>query len=288
MAFPFEPNKQSKNRLFYDIEIDLPGFESEEDAAKESQFRQKLLMKYINGKQAWDLSWDIAHCAEGRRCASPACPQCVRHNRRGFYNAATALSKQYNLTNQRIVTLIYYSEVMTSKELKDFDPNRLTARVSKQLTRCGFENPVIGGLEIDYHEDIKRWIPHFHLLVTNDIEPLAELRKKHFKKEKRPTSKSTHTTPTSRAMMVQELKHPPKQLSYLCKQRWQLIRPYKDPETDKRKTRKLRLKGYKFIRSLIVLNSYTFSDLMILYKVRVVNNEFRVSPSVCEKKDENP
>ncbi|MEQ1779359.1 MAG: hypothetical protein ABL863_12530 [Nitrosomonas sp.] len=282
MAFPFEPNKQSKNRHFYDIENDLPGFESEEDAANESQIRKKLLLKEINGRQAWDLSWDIAHCATGHRCASPACPKCVRHNRQGFYHAAAVLSKQYSTSNQRTVTLICYSEAMTSKELKDFDPNRLTERLRKQLTRCGFENPVIGGLEIDYHEDIKRWIPHFHLLVTNDIEPLVELRKKHFKKEKRPASDSMHTTPTSRAMMVQELKHPPEQLSYLCKQRWQLIRPYEDPETGKRKTRKLRLKGYKFIRSLIVLDSYTFSDLMLLYRVRVVNNEFRVTPSVCE------
>lgn len=171
---------------------------------------------------------------------------------------------------------------MTSKELKDFDPNRLTERLRKQLTRCGFLNPVIGGLELDYHEDIGLWIPHFHLLVVDDTEPLITLRKKHFKKEKRPASKGTHTTPTSRAMMIQGLKHPPEQLSYLCKQRWQLIRPYEDPETDKRKTRKLRLKGYKFILSLTVLDSYTFSDLMLLYRVRVVNNEFRVTPSVCE------
>lgn len=278
MAFPFNLILLSKTPDFYNIKKDLPNFETIEDAKKESQIRQKALIK--GGFR--DLAWDIAHCVTERRCISPACPQCVRIHRRGFYHAATALSKQYDLVNQRIVTLIYYSEAMTNEGLMNFDPKQLTGRTYKQLVRCGFENPVIGGLEIDYHEDIKRWIPHFHLLVTNDAEPLTELRKKHFKKEKRPTSDNPPTSYISRSMMVQELKHPPEQLSYLCKQRWQLIRPYEDPETDKRKTRKLRLKGYKFILSLTVLDSYTFSDLMLLYRVRVHRNEFRVTPSVCE------
>lgn len=278
MAFPFNLKQVRRNPDFYDIREDLPNFETIEDATNESQIRQKALIK--GGFR--DLAGKLADCAEDYRCESPACPQCVRHNRRGFYHAAAVLSEQYDLANQRTVTLICYSEAMTNEELESFDPNRLTARLSKQLTRCGFENPVIGGLELDYHEDIDLWIPHFHLLVVDDISPLVTLRKKHFKKEKRPTSDNPPTSYISRSMMVQELKHPPEQLSYLCKQRWQLIRPYEDPETGKRKTRKLRLKGYKFILSLAVLDRYTFSDLMLLYRVRIVNNEFRVTPSVCE------
>jgi len=207
MAFPFTPNRQSKSRHFYDIKTDLPNFETEEDAAHESQIRQKALIK--GGYH--DLAEKLADCAEDYRCASPACPQCVRIHRRGFYHAATELSKQYDLVNQRIVTLIYYSEAMTNEGLMNFDPKQLTGRTYKQLVRCGFKNPVIGGLELDYHEDIGLWIPHFHLLVVDDISPLVTLRKKHFKKEKRPASESMHTTPTSRAMMVQELKHPPQQ-----------------------------------------------------------------------------
>lgn len=278
MALPFNLILLSKTPDFYNIRVDLPNFETVEDATNELQIRQKALIK----EGYHDLAEKLADCAEDYRCASPACPQCVRHNRRGHYHAAAALSKQHDMANQRTVTLIYYSEAMTSKELKDFDPKRLTERLRKQLTRCGFKNPVIGGLELDYHEDIKRWIPHFHLLVVDDAEPLDTLRKKHFKKEKRPTSDSSSTSYISRSMMVQELKHPPKQLSYLCKQRWQSICAYIDIVTGKRKTRKLRLKGYKFILSLTVLDSYTFSDLMLLYRVRVVNNEFRVTPSVCE------
>ncbi len=278
MAFPFNLKQVRRNPDFYNIKKDLPNFETIEDATNELQIRQKALSK----EGFHYLAWDIAHCVTERRCISPACPQCVRIHRRGFYHAATALSKQYDLVNQRIVTLIYYSEAMTSKELKDFDPNRLTERLRKQLARCGFENPVVGGLELDYHEDIGLWIPHFHLLVVDDAEPLVTLRKKHFKKEKRPTSDNPPTSYISRSMMVQELKHPPEQLSYLCKQRWQSICAYIDIVTGKRRTKKYRLELYKFILSLAVLDSYTFSDLMLLYRVRVVNNEFRVTPSVCE------
>jgi len=284
MAFPFEPNKQRKRRPFYDIRKDLPGFETIAAVKKESQTRQASLI--IEGN--YTLAAKLADCATFYRCMSPACPRCVRINRRGFYHAATVLSKQYNRAHQRIVTVIYYSEAMTSEQLEYFIPSTLKDRLRQQLVRCGFQNPVAGGLELDYHEDIGLWIPHLHLLVVDNIKALETLRKRYLAKEKRPTSDSTPEGYTSRPMLVQVLKNPPKQLSYLCKQRWQLIRPYEDLEKGKRKTRKLRLKKNEFIQSLTVLDSYTFSDLMFTFKVRVNCNEFRVTPSVCEKKDETP
>jgi hypothetical protein len=283
MSFPFEPNKQSRRRPFYDIRKDLPGFETIAAVKKESQIRQASLIKVGNHQ----LAAKLADCAIYCRCMSPACPLCVRINRRGFYHAATRLSKRHKMANKRIVTLIYYSEAMTSEQLEDFYPNRLKERVRKQLTRCGFQNPVIGGLELDYHEDIGLWVPHLHLLVVDDIPALKTLRKRYLAKEKRPTSDSTPESYISRPMLEQDLNDPPEQLSYLCKQRWHLIRTYKNPETGKRRTRKLRLKKNEFIQSLTVLDSYTFSDLMFTFKVRVNCNEFRVAPSVCERKGEN-
>ncbi|WP_147383605.1 hypothetical protein [Nitrosomonas supralitoralis] len=177
---------------------------------------------------------------------------------------------------------------MTNEELEHFDPKQLKDRLRQQLTRSGFRHPVIGGLELDYHEDIGLWIPHFHLLVVDDISPLAALREKYLTKEKRPTPDNPPTSYISRSMMVQILKHPPKQLSYLCKQRWQSIRAYIDIVTGKRRTKKYRLNRYAFILSLTVLDSYTFSDLMLTYKVRVISNQFKVTPPVCEQKAENP
>jgi len=284
MAFPFEPNKQLRRRPFYDIRDDLPNFETIAAVIKESQTREASLI--IEGNHT--LAAKLADCIKNYRCMSPACPKCVRINRRGFYHAATRLSKRHKTVNKRIVTLIYFSAAMTSEELEEFNPSTLKDRLRQQLVRCGFQNPVIGGLELDYHEDIGLWIPHFHLLVVDDIPALKTLRKRYLAKEKHPTSDSTPEGYTSRPMLVQDLNDPPEQLSYLCKQRWHLIRPYEDPETGKRRTRKLRLKKNEFIQSLTVLDSYTFSDLMFAFKVRVNCNEFRVTPSVCEKKDGNP
>jgi hypothetical protein len=283
MAFPFELNKQGKKRYFHDIRKDLPKFESIKGAAVESELRQEMLLLDDMDEMAWDLSVDLANCTEENRCESPACPKCVRNNRRGFYHAVTMLSELFMEENLRITTLVYYSRGIPTEDLMNFKPSQLKDMLRKQLDRCGFKNPVVGGLELDYHEDIDLWIPHFHLLVVDDMEPLKTLRERYLKKEKRPPSKSTYITPISRPMLVQKLKHPPKQLSYLCKQRWQRIVPYINPKTGKRGTRKLRLKWNEFIKSLIVLDGYTFSDLMFSYGVRVINNEFKVTKSVSEK-----
>lgn len=280
MAFPFEPNKQSKGHVFYDIRMELPGFETVSDATKESQIRQNILTKGGHS----DLAEKLFECGWNCDCTSPACPQCSRTHRRGFYHAARTLSNQYDEANQQAVTLAYYSEAITSEELEDFDPKQIKDRLRQQLVRCDFQNPVIGGLELDYHDDIDLWIPHFHLLVLDDARALETLRKQRARKEKRPTR--TTSSPTSRPMLVQSLKNPSKQLSYLCKQRWQLIRSYPDPVTGKRRTKKYRLEQYEFILALAVLDGYTFSDLMFTYKVRVNSNEFRLIPSVFEEKGE--
>jgi hypothetical protein len=281
MAFPFEPNKQSKGPNFYDIREDLSGFESKQECIKESQIREKALITEGYHPQAEKL----AECTIGYRCTSPACPRCSRRHRGGFYHAATALSNQYNPTNQRLITLVYYSGVMTTGQLKKFDPTRLQQRLRKQLERCGFRCPVIGGLEIDYHEDIQRWVPHFHLLIVNDVEAIEKLRG-YFKKEKRSMlSVAPSAQYISRPMLVQRLKNPSKQISYLCKQRWQSIHAYRDKD-GKRRTSKRRLDKKRFPLSLKVLDQLSFSALLFLYKSRVRSNEI-ISTSCQREKGEN-
>lgn len=125
MAFPFEPNKQRRRRPFYDIQAVLPGFETIAAVNKESQIRQASLI--IEGNH--QLAEKLADCIKDCRCMSPACPKCVRINRRGFYHAATVLSKRHKTVNKRIVTLIYFSAAMTSEELEEFNPSTLKDRL---------------------------------------------------------------------------------------------------------------------------------------------------------------
>lgn len=282
MAFPFNPNQLlSKNPNFYDIREDLSGFESKQECIKESQIRQKALITEGYHPQAEKL----AECKGDYRCTSPARPQCGRTHRQGFYHAATPLSNQYDEVNQRLITLIYYSGVMTTGQLKKFDPTRLQQRLRKQFIRCGFRCPVIGGLEIDYHEDIQRWVPHFHLLVVDDVEAIEKLRS-YFKKEKRSMSSVAPSVQyISRPMLVQRLKDSPKQISYLCKQRWQSIHAYRDKD-GKRRTSKRRLDKKRFPLSLKVLDQLSFSALLFLYKARVRSNEI-ISTSCQREKGEN-
>jgi len=280
MRFPFNLNlnQLSKDPDFNDIREDLSGFESKQECIKESQIRQKAL---ITGGYH-ELAEKLAKCTGDYRCMSPACPQCSRTHRQGFYHAATTLSNQYNEANQRTVTLVYYTEVMTTKQLKKFDPARLQQRLRKQLVRCDFRRPVIGGLEIDYNEDIQRWVPHFHLLVVDDVEALEKLRG-YFKKEKRSMSSvATSAQYISRPMLVQSLKDSPKQLSYLCKQRWQSIHAYRDKD-GKRRTSKRRLDKKRFPLSLRILDQLSFSDLLFLYKARVSGNEIMSTSCQREK-----
>lgn len=287
MAFPFNLNQLSKGPVFYDIREDLPGFETIADVDKESQIRQKALIKRGLVKRGYiDLAEKLFEGGgDDYHCMSPACPQCSRTHRQGFYHAATTLSNQYNEANQRLITLVYYSDVMTTKQLMRFDHTRIEQRLYKQLERCGFQNPVIGGLEIDYNEDIQRWVPHFHLLVVDDVEALEKLRG-YFKKEKRSMSSvATSAQYISRPMLVQSLKDSPKQLSYLCKQRWQSIHAYRDKD-GKRRTSKRRLDKKRFPQSLRILDQLSFSDLLFLYKARVISNEI-ISTSCQREKGGN-
>ena len=274
MAFPFNLNQLSKGPVFYDIREDLPGFETIADADKESQIRQTALFKRGLVNRVYnDLAEKLFEGGgDDYHCMSPACPRCVRVNRQGFYHAATTLSNQYDEANQRLITLVYYSDVMTTKQLMGFDYTRIEQRLYKQLERCGFKHPVIGGLELDFNEDIKRWVPHFHLLAVNDVEAIEKLRG-YFKKEKRSMSSvDPFAQYISRPMLVQRLKNPSKQISYLCKQRWQSIHAYRDKD-GKRRTSKRRLDERRFPQSLRLLDQFSFSDLLFLYKARVISNE---------------
>ena len=274
MAFPFNLNQLSKGPVFYDIREDLPGFETIADVDKESMIRQTALFKRGLVNRVYnDLAEKLFEGGgDDYHCMSPACPRCVRVNRQGFYHAAMTLSNQYNVINQRTFTLVYYSEAMTTGQLIAFNPARLQQRLRQQLIRCGFKHPVIGGLELDYNEDIQRWVPHFHLLAVNDVEAIEKLRG-YFTKEKRSMSSVDPSAQyISRPMLVQRLKNPSKQISYLCKQRWQSIHVYRDKD-GKRRTSKRRLDERRFPQSLRLLDQFSFSDLLFLYKARVISNE---------------
>lgn len=277
MRCPLPPNHR-KRLMFHDIEHDLEGFETPEDCGHESQIRQKMLCKSGRSDDR-ALAQKLADCGPKDRCGSAACPHCCREQRRDIYDQTVTISKQFPKKNQYVVTLVLYSEAMTSMQLRELDIGRMKDRLRQQLVRSGFKNPVMGGLEFDFHEDIELWILHFHLIVLDDEEPIEKLRK-YYQKEKRPSTKA-NVGRISRPMLVQRLENVPEQISYLCKQRPQSIRPYQD-EDGVWRTRKLRLSDKRSCLVLRVLDRVGFNGLLFLYKSRQVGGEVRMALSVSK------
>lgn len=115
-----------------------------------------------------------------------------------------------------VVTIIDYHRAFSSNCLESFEPKKAKDRMRKMLTRCGFEGPVVGTFELDYHESCNLWLPHFHLICprtkTNRQArhklrtSLNNTQKQHIKEGKKP-----------RPLMFQKLKNPYTQISYVYK-----------------------------------------------------------------------
>lgn len=176
------------------------------------------------------------------------------------------------------LTVIYYDECLTSKDLYRFDPDGIKNRLRKQLERSGFKQPMIGCLEVDYHSELKKWLPHFHLLVLGDPAPVTALRR-YFKKH---IEIKGRTTSVNRPVHMSVIKNKEKQLSYLCKSYWTHVVAYTD-EHGKRRTRKIGLKGKQLQLSLLVLDRIGYSGLLFLYSVRRHGSEL-VNSAVSEQR----
>lgn len=242
-------------------EIELPFFESLQDSFEEGELRKSLLKKF-NETKAIKLLQKLEECCIDKPCNSPVCANCSRNYRIFIINE---LSKNIaEQSNWVIVTLIYYLDVMTTKDFEHFDIKRLKAKLYQQIKRAGFQKIVIGGFEIDYHTDIKRWVPHFHLLMGNEPYALKKLRKMILKK----CTYELRSNVIARPMKVLPLLDVYKQISYNFKPYSMEVRAYRNHE-GKRRTAKYRLIAKRFALSLIKLDQIGFHNLCFQYKCRI-------------------
>lgn len=244
-----------------DIEMRLPFFESQRDSFKENRLRKNFLQK-SNNTQAIELLDKLEECCTDKHCNSPACAICSRNYRIFIINEVS--KNIVEPSNWVVVTLIYYSDVMTTKYFCRFDIKRLKAKLYKELERAGFQNMVIGGFEIDFHTDIKRWMPHFHLLIGNEPNALKRLRNMMLKQIPSDPRYNVITRP----MKVSSLTNVYEQISYNFKPYSMEVRAYSNHE-EKRRTAKYRLASKRFVLSLIKLDQIGFSNLCFQYKCRI-------------------
>ncbi len=259
----------------YEIEEQLSNFESIDDAINESLIRQKFLYDSELDEDHL-IANDLESCIENvdRVCNSTACPIDVRLFRQWLCAELIELALQHECL--QLLTLLFYDEMMTDKELNRCDFKKLKERLWRQLKRAGFENPVIGTLEFDYHTECGLWLPHFHLIVMDD-RPAVEKLRAYFKKQKRPG----YTSTISRPFYVRDIHSKAGAFSYVCKLYSMSVVPYLNGQGERR-TKKYRLKDKQLRLSLRVCDRLGFSGLLFLYGVRRVGNELRVT-SVSDK-----
>ncbi|MFQ2049215.1 MAG: hypothetical protein ACRDAR_15060 [Aeromonas veronii] len=259
----------------------IPDFETREDADKERRYRIKAITKAVrqnrdeNRKQlpavkkeqkAWrgralKLRRKLIQCAIESPCGSAACPQCFRMHRLRKLAELGALRK--NKQSYRVITLIYYDAMLEQNELPSWNYSRFKERVYKMIKRAGFKGKIVGGFELDFHDDIQRWMPHLHLLMPNEKQPIKALRRAITR------DKNMRTRPgiVSRPMKVQKLRNFDKQVTYCFKGIWQELRSYEDGLGDRR-TRKHRLPPALLAQALCKQDELGFTGLTFTAGVR--------------------
>lgn len=243
----------------------IPDFETQNDAEKENRERIKILESVFkkNGKIGCIfLSLKLAACTKEVPCKNMACAKCQRKRRLDFLKKWLP----FLLENEgyKMATLIIYKDMTPNRKLLKMDIDSLRQSLDKNIRRIGFEKPVIGGFDMDYHNythDSKdsHWMPHFHLLVPNEPEKLEKLRSYML----RPQNLYARKGRKNRPIRIDDIDNVASALSYCVTGMWLEIPWFinKDGELKKFKNKR-RIKDKRvFAKSLIRLNRLKASQL---------------------------
>lgn len=230
------------------ITSNFPAFETKAAMEAESEKRQYDLSK-SEIKAHRKLGSKLYECNEDEPCGDASCPVCFREYRKQIiYDILQSIG---NKKDYCIITIIFYSDAMTDDDVTKSNVLNIKNKLYQQLYRIGFKDPIVGSIEIDFHTDIEKWMPHFHLLVKKDHEKIELLEKYSHRKN----NLNTRDGVIDKPMKVQDLEDPIEQLSYLFKSYAKEIRSYINDE-GKRRTKPYRLTEcrhqlYLYIRSIL-------------------------------------
>lgn len=245
-------------RLANRIRRGMPGFETPNDCRNENSIRIRILRKVgdLPGKQVClKLADKLENCQPEQRCGSMACMVCQRTRRLNFVHKWLPLLRAG--PNYSMVTLIFYEEMLADRQLLGWKLAALKERLRKQLGRIGFNKPIFGGFEMDYHlythqPEASHWMPHFHLLVPSEPEKLQRLREYMLREKNQSVRKGRKNRP----MREDKVVHPQEVLTYCVAGMWQekVWFLYQD-ETLKSQKKLRRIRSDKvFAKSLVVLD----------------------------------
>jgi len=261
-----------------DIVNRLDGFETVNDVIQEMVIRI-FVLRNSKSVDSQTLGEKIEHCFT-EECNSAACPLCSRSYRMWFFAEASKISRMYK--KLYAVTIVKYDRMLSDYELFEIKPKVFFDSFRKQLERIGFQFPVIGTLEFDYHREQKMWLPHYHLLCLGPREAIEPLRQ-YYKGKRRHSSAQI-----DRPLQIKKVKesddihgkyvrNKAKAISYACKSFSQEVRAWKNPETNRRGTKKFRLDDNRLRLSLRVYDRVGFNGLLFLYNVRRIGGKLVVN-----------
>ncbi|WP_392552947.1 hypothetical protein RHO14_03515 [Orbus wheelerorum] len=243
----------SKNQYFNFESIRI----AKENKANTLKFLRKESLPYLAGR--CKLLHKLAACYPMEPCFSPVCHECRRKLR---VTLLTYLIKHLNDCNYRIVTIIDYNYLI-DEDFKFFDLKKYQNNFYHRIRNAGINSQIIGCFELDYHQDINAWLPHFHLIIPDDTETIGCLRTVARNINKHSIRKGVRKRP----ILVQKLNDPIKQISYLFKFMPQMVISYK--YQGKRYTRKISLKGEQKVIALVKFDRFGFNSLIFKYGIRL-------------------
>jgi len=214
-------------------------FETYIDCVEENYTRISILNS-SQREDAWILAEKLELCTEEiKRCNSAACKLCNHRYKVARCDEVVSKIKQSGF-KWRVLTVIDYSRSVRREYLTDDITKKAKMRWGQTLRRCRVEGPVIGGVELDYHEECSMWLLHAHLLYPEteaNIEPIREFRGRIKKQQPIHIKENRDAKP----ILKQPLRNPYRQVSYAYKLSSFRVLDYEDRIYKKNRTKKYRL-----------------------------------------------
>lgn len=243
---------QRRHRMkFSDLYKPLPNSKLESKAKKEATRRIKTLSRQEDDK-CLDLSYVLEDCNETDPCNSASCPICVNNNRAHLIRSAIDLFKG----NQpcQAITVIYFNSEMSDEDLKKESIDKLRNRLYAKMKRSGFKTPVIGSFEVDYYQQSKKWLPHFHLMAPTN-RAATSILKTYF--------------PKDRSVYIRDVYTSDKWASYFLKFYWGRFYSYTPTGSIKpTRSKKVSLTGQQYIKALTLQHELGINGQLFLYGAR--------------------
>lgn len=108
-------------------------------------------------------------------CERAGCQECLDRWRGPFRQRLTDFLNGFDLVT--MITVIFTQSKLRQSELSAVDPVAVLQRTRMMLRRNGLGDlPMVGILEADWSERLKRWEPHLHLFVPGQFPDTERLR----------------------------------------------------------------------------------------------------------------